>query len=127
MISRVFCREQIARLTQLRGYPKRTENSDPTEVKAALSELLDALQIAETEDIAKSVIDGFVHEWRECPVPADIRRACHAANGARGREYAIKPTNCSRCGDTGWQIVHRVVGSETYDFAVQCTHTEVSA
>lgn len=82
MISRDFCREQITRLYQFKGYPKLNfEGDNASEVKAALKELVDSLHdCAETEERAREVIDFFCHESqsKECPLPPDIRRAVYA-------------------------------------------------
>lgn len=122
MISREFCRAQIVRLYQLRGYPKLSgEGSNENEVGAALKELLDALQTSESEESAKSAVEWFVHNSRECPVPSDIRRAVSPA--IRLQEYIVVPTKCSDCGDTGYKRVVKTVQDNRYEFAVPCSHT----
>lgn len=119
MISRDFCKEQIARLSQFDGYPRlRKDEENHTECKAHLRDLVDALQCSPTTERAKAVVDGFVSDAsiRRCPLPADIRRAAYAIEAAK-ETYDLKPTQCGECGDSGYRMVRK----NGYEFAEKCT------
>jgi hypothetical protein len=108
MISKEFCREQIARLFQLKGYPRASQDgANKLEVVAALKELVNALQCADSEEQAAASIDFFIQESqsRECPLPADIRRSFWSAPKIeewKGWTKADIGELCQRCHSWGY-------------------------
>lgn len=72
MISDESALEEITRMSQLAGYPRE---------KAALMELVKALQSAESIDHAKSTITEFLDDWNrtKCPLPAEIKKALYSS------------------------------------------------
>lgn len=101
MIDKKESAPQIARLGQMRGYPR----NEP----AALNELIVAGCAAKTLEVCKRVIGGFLETATPetpCPMPADIRGAMYAADkpdywqpewGAPKEETF----SCVQCCDTG--------------------------
>lgn len=70
MISEQFAIDQVRRLQCLRFFP-----GDPLAIKELVVALREG---ASEESTASSVLDDFLASSRECPVPADIRRAIFA-------------------------------------------------
>lgn len=101
MISDKFAMEQVARLAGLDMFPKGE--------KAALNELRLAIQVAETEAIAKATIDYIMgHSTSQnprCPLPADVRRIANEGNeqwkAAKADARVIRRHSCALCHDTG--------------------------
>ena len=96
MLSEAFATDQIARLSQLRGFPRDEK---------ALDELVLALRGANSEKQAEEVVDLWIRgvEHMACPEPADIRLAVHSAKQA-AIEYTLDKNVgelCARCQSLG--------------------------
>jgi hypothetical protein len=106
MIGEAYASAQIMRLGVLDGFP-REGFIGALAARAALKELVQALQCADSEAIAKDVID--VYFWptagKDCPKPADIRRACNERDPQEVEPWRTgpPPETCHRCG--GWGTV----------------------
>lgn len=71
MIEEKVAAFQVARLSGLSFFP----NQDP-----AVQELVAALQVADSEGIAKATVDDLLHDAIECPKPSEIRRIANLKN-----------------------------------------------
>ncbi len=69
MIDKSIAARQLERLSGLNFFPKEAP---------AKKELLLAMQVALTEDIAAQVVSDWLAESGECPKPADLRRNINA-------------------------------------------------
>lgn len=97
MISAEIAAKQIKRLAQIKNYPR----GEPE----ALKELTKALQLAVSEDQAKTLIAGYIEQATSetsCPYPGDIRRAIKALQ----EENRPDPL-CLTCSGSGWRTLTR--------------------
>ena len=100
MIEETYAESQVMRLEQLIGFPRAA---------AALNDLICAVQAADTEAIAKQIIDrvmDFANSDTRCPLAPYLRGEIHEANErAAIREAEINPPSwtphCPACRDTG--------------------------
>lgn len=93
MITDDKAKEQLARMSQLDGFPRD---------KGSFNELKYALMVCETPGEATKLIDDIMQTvtvGQKCPYPADIRRMAYD-RAARVPEPAVKH-KCSRCQDCG--------------------------
>ena len=90
-----FCMKLILSMDQMDRFP-RNEHS--------LSRLVEKLQKADDERMAKDIIDGFVdsasHETR-CPMPGDIASEVHKRMTERYGDFLPDP-ECVPCEGTGF-------------------------
>lgn len=89
MIDKVTAARQLERLLGLNFTPQE---------KSQKGDLLAAMQVAVTEDIAKSVVDDWLAESTDCPKPAQLRRAINA----RQEGLMEQRRRCHFCGGTGF-------------------------
>lgn len=106
MISETASKNQAARLVGLDFFPKEAP---------ARRELMLAIQIADTEEIAAGVITDWLEESRECPKPSDMRRLI----GDRNRAVGITRRDCSICQGAGQLVRHYLVTYEGNSFRIQ--------
>lgn len=113
MIDRELARKQIARIAQMKGFPR--------DFPEAIGELIDALTGAENEEIAKVAIGSFIETATAdtpCPFPYDIRvRLLAKANKILG-EMRPDP-DCDKCGGTGEAVI-RNIASPYFDKSMKC-------
>ena len=96
-----IAKKQISRLSQMRGYPRNSDQED------ALRELQLACASAASEETAKAVISSFLEASSAdsyCPMPGDIRKALYDAQTAK----ASKP-RCPVCDGTGVKVIPMLV------------------
>ena len=97
MLERDFVREQVRRLSGLSFFPSELE---------ALGEIINALREAPDEGAAKQFVTDWLRSNPEAPKPAEIYSHFDGAKPPAPLEVRKDP-ECSICGDTGWEIVHR--------------------
>ncbi len=113
-IPRTFAKQQIKRLAGIPFFPV---------TDSAITEMVDALQQAISENLAANVVSAFVEESTaasRCPTAGDIRRAVLACAAA-----VPKMPRCNVCNSTGfvtvWKLVtyrpgtYQIAGCETLD------------
>jgi len=93
-----FCMKLILSMDQMDRFP-RNEHS--------LSRLVEKLQKADDEQMAKEIVDGFVdsasHETR-CPMPGDIAAEVHKRMTERYGDFLPDP-ECPSCEGTAFKRV----------------------
>ncbi len=99
MISATEAAREIERFTGLDFWPRGEEN------KPARKELRLAAEVAESCEILKAVVDGWVQSQTQCPKPAELRRLIYDKNSER-KELLSR---CRFCGGSGcitvWLLV----------------------
>ena len=103
-ITREFVKAQFARLGQLSFPPKDTKE---------LKELEAALMTADTETMAKIVVDDWIRGSEKWPLPANLYAAIEVLRDRKRQDEAAqlpawrRPIECDECGDSGWRVVTR--------------------
>jgi hypothetical protein len=111
MIDREFARSQVLRLAGLRRFPNQKE---------AVGELIDVLQAADTQDLAKQAIDEIHHDAKQCPMPSELRHVIRNLEApireAREKRRGMGKAPCPYCEDIGWvytHVIRAISGVET--------------
>lgn len=99
MITEKEAAKQLARMAGMNFFPR----GDGPEDRAALLELRNAMQTADTPEIAKSVTDDWLGMRTERPTPADLRAMIFERNAPK----VIADPQCATCGGTGFEPVQR--------------------
>lgn len=97
MIEKAFAKAQVARLSQLDGFPREAP---------AVGELVLALMVCKTDSTAMQVVTEIIDNAQggsRCPYPADIRRMVY------DRQAEGEKRKCEACGGSGWLTVYRLV------------------
>lgn len=93
MIGRQHAKKEIGRLASTHFYPAKNP--------AALSELIDALQLgSKTPEHATLVINEALESSSSCPTPADLKTLCAEV----GRQSQVIPPPCDKC-QGNWRMV----------------------
>jgi hypothetical protein len=87
---------QVQRMTGLDFFPRE---------KAALQDLIYAVQVASTDEIAERIVTLWIETEKDAPKPAQIRVMMYAANEKR-KEHLAK---CPACGGSGFVTVWYLV------------------
>jgi hypothetical protein len=88
MIDKETARKQAKRFSGLEFFPQTAE---------ALAELISALQVADTEEIAKSFTDDWIGGETSCPKPSQVRIGIYDRNEL----VRVNRKKCPSCGGSG--------------------------
>lgn len=99
MIDKTEAKKQVARFAGLDFFPREAE---------AASELIAAIQAAETLEIAKAFTADWVSRQMAAPKPAEIRAGLYDL----GHEIRERRSRCGSCGGSGsvmqfWLVTYR--------------------
>lgn len=109
MIARSHAKKEVSRLSSTHFYPSKQP--------AALSELIDALQLgAKTLEHATLVISEALESSAHCPTPADIKKLCLEI----GRQKATFPDGCEKC-SRNWREVRVVWKGQEVNTRTRCS------
>ncbi len=109
MIARSHAKKEIIRLSSTHFYPSKQP--------AALSELIDALQLgSKSPEHATLVITEALDSSASCPTPADLKRLCAEV----ARSSTVIPAGCDKCQGNWRQVRVLWKGAET-GASVRCT------
>lgn len=101
MIDKTAAKKQVARLSQMYGYPRGEDQA------TALNELVKAVEgsasVAMAEKVVSSILDTAVEDSR-CPMPATLRGLLYDAAKAANH----KP-ECVACNNTGFRVEFRLI------------------
>src|SRR5271154_4581590 len=103
-MEREFARKQISRMTQMARFPKG-------EVEP-LSDMIDALMTAQSEETAKAVVSAFLEDATPempCPMSSQIRGAVLERIKAEFGESRPDP-ECPKCNGVGFPLSERGAG-----------------
>jgi len=108
VIDKAAAKKQVARLSQMYGYPRGEDQ------KAALEELVIALQPASSEEMARNVVSSILDmatSESRCPMPAALRIAVYDA-----AERTATRRKCNLCEGIGFipvsvLVTYRSTGS----------------
>ncbi len=101
-MTRQFAQDQIARLAGTQGFLDLTRD-----FPAAISELINALLRATSEDHARAAIDAVIREAHFCPTSSDIRLAIEGTRPHRALPPLKREYDCPLCSDSGWIVTDR--------------------
>ena len=106
VLDRIFCKQQMDRLTQLFGFPRKPES---------VNAFLDALQRAfPSEHQVRLWIDDILRNERRCPVPADVYEAGRAVQPKK--KTSIECYTCYDRGTVlGWFLYSYSQGGRTVE------------
>lgn len=108
MISRDFAKRQVLRLSRLEWFPRDNEDS--------LKDLITAVGVAETEELAEAVVYSFLDEATtvtKCPMPSEIKKWLLDHQGC---EATRRRESCEVCNGLGYTIVQQGI----YTAAKEC-------
>lgn len=100
MITEKEASKQLARMAGMNFFPRSASPEDA----AALLELRQAMQTADTPEIAKTVTDDWLANNTQRPTPADLRTLIFEKNAPK----LIANPDCRQCSGTGVRIVTRL-------------------
>lgn len=106
MIDKAEAKKQVLRLSSLDFFPKERE---------AAADLVSAMQVAETAELAKAITDDWVANETQCPKASEIRRALYD----RAEEIRGRRKGCNSCGGNGSVVQFYLVTYREQSFVIQ--------